>query len=184
MALLDSDFDKDAAISPLVTMCLVRLIESILCTHGKTTRNETKQNLLMMVAARHTPVLRLLRSKCTAVRESVALLMGVMITDSPGSVPELIRTAALAEGVLLHQMRVAIFDPSPGRRFVSRYLVSLWLADHHRAGMSLLKRMVRCLSCPPTPSNDRIFTHFIPSMFSSVTTNPSIFRSPAVFFTT
>lgn len=54
------------------------------------------------------------------------------VTDSPGSVPELIRTAALSEGVLLHQMRVAIFDPSPGRRFVSRYLVSLWLADNHR----------------------------------------------------
>ena len=52
----------------------------------------------MMVAARHTPVLRLLRSKCTAVRESVALLMGAMIRDSPGNVPELIRTAALSEG--------------------------------------------------------------------------------------
>ena len=95
-----------------------------------------------MVAARHTPVLRLLRSKCTAVRESVALLMGAMIRDSPGNVPELIRTAALSEGVLLHQIRVAIFDRSAGRRFVSRYLVSLWLADNHRAGMSLLKRMV------------------------------------------
>ena len=123
-------------------MCLVRLIESILCTQRKTTRPETSTNLLMMVAARHTPVLRLLRSKCTAVRESVALLMGVMISDSPGSVPELIRTAALSEGVLLHQLRVAIFDPSPGKRFVSRYLVSLWLADNHRAGMSLLRRVV------------------------------------------
>jgi hypothetical protein len=142
MRLLDSDYDKDSSISPLVTMCLVRLVESILCTHQKTTRNETTQNLLMMVAARHTPVLRLLRSKCTAVRESVALLMGAMIRDSPGNVPELIRTAALSEGVLLHQIRVAIFDRSAGRRFVSRYLVSLWLADNHRAGMSLLKRMV------------------------------------------
>ena len=79
MALLDSDFDKDASISPLVTMCLVRLVESVLCTHGSTTRTDTKNNMLMMVAARHTPVLRLLRSKCTAVRESVALLMGVMV---------------------------------------------------------------------------------------------------------
>jgi hypothetical protein len=68
--------------------------------------------------------------------------MGVMISDSPGNVPELIRTAALSEGVLLHQLRNAIFDPSPGKRFVSRYLVSLWLADNHRAGMSLLRRVV------------------------------------------
>lgn len=142
MALLDADYDKDAAISPLVTMVLVRLIERILCTGGNTTRGDTKTNLLMMVAARHTPVLRLLRSKCTAVRESVALLMGTLIRDSPGSVPELIKGAALAEGVMLHQMRVAIFDPSPGRRFVARYLVSLWLADLHTPGMSLLKRIV------------------------------------------
>ncbi len=110
--------------------------------NSPTTRGDTKSNLLMMVAARHTPVLRLLRSKCTAVRESVALLMGTLVRDSPGSVPELIKGAALAEGVLLHQIRVAIFDPSPGRQFVARYLVSLWLADLHSAGMSLLKRMV------------------------------------------
>ena len=32
MALLDADYDKDAAISPLVTMVLVRLIERVLCT--------------------------------------------------------------------------------------------------------------------------------------------------------
>ena len=125
----------------LVTMSLVVLLESVLCSSRDTTPGNVLHTLLELVGSRHAALLQFLRSSCPAVTESAALIMRTVVEDSPAATAALVKNAALTTGVSLQHFREAIFAPTGDQRFVSRYLVGLWMSSHEPS-MSLLQRMV------------------------------------------
>ena len=128
--------------APMVAMALLRIFESTLCSSRDTTHKDISEPLLQMVAARHVSMLGLLRSKCSGVAESVSLLMWAIIQESPPAVVDLVKNAALQEGVVLKYFSKAIFAPTMEQRFVARYLCSLWMSNQHAPSMDLLRRVV------------------------------------------
>ena len=80
--------------------------------------------------------------KIPSTKECVALIMRTIICDSSETVARIVRDAALTEGVLLRHLTDAMFALSPEKRFVSRYLVSLWMGGGHEPAISLLERTV------------------------------------------
>ena len=81
------------------------------------------------------------RSRCAAILEDTALLLKTIVQESDSAVATVVQNAALSEGVLIRHFHSAVFSPSADQRFISRYLVELWMLGHTE-GQALLRRMV------------------------------------------
>lgn len=139
MKLLD-----DYAFKPtgtIVVMALMEFLEGILSSYADTTDPEVKQDFLTKLSKRHTILLSLFHSNCSGVTMSTALIMKTIVEESQSEVAQLMQEAALAEGVLLQHFYNAIYSASEDQRYISRYLVGLWMGEH-KASRALLSRIV------------------------------------------
>ena len=139
MKLLD-----DYAFKPtgtIVVMALMEFLEGILSSYSDTTDPEVKQDFLTKLSKRHTILLSLFHSNCSGVTMSTALIMKTIVEESQSEVAQLMQEAALAEGVLLQHFYNAIYSASEDQRYISRYLVGLWMGEH-KASRELLSRIV------------------------------------------
>jgi len=142
VGLLESKNKGEGGGSALISMVLLRIFESILCSARETTHRDIASTCLQMLAGRHVALLGHLQSKCYGVAESVSLLMRTLIVESPPAVVEMIKSAALEEAVVLKYFAKAMFAPNMEQRFVARYLCSLWMSAKHPASQDLLRRVV------------------------------------------
>jgi DnaJ family protein C protein 13 len=126
---------------PLVLLVNLELIESVLCSHNDTTSPHHFLALLKSVAKNFDLLLPLFRTNCSAIMEYTALLMKTIVEESEDAVAQVVQSAALSEGVLLRHFHMATFSPSADQRFISRYLVKLWMKKS-LPGQALLKRML------------------------------------------
>ena len=133
---------KEGGGSALISMVLLRIFESVMCSSRETTHRDIASTCLQMIAGRHVALLGHLQSKCYGVAESVSLLMRTLIVESPPAVVEMIKSAALEEAVVLKYFTKAMFAPNMEQRFVARYLCSLWMSSKHPASHDLLRRIV------------------------------------------
>jgi DnaJ homolog subfamily C member 13 len=133
---------KEGGGSALISMVLLRIFESVMCSSRETTHRDIASTCLQMIAGRHVALLGHLQSKCYGVAESVSLLMRTLIVESPPAVVEMIKSAALEEAVVLKYFTKAMFAPNMEQRFVARYLCSLWMSSKHPASHDLLRRVV------------------------------------------
>ena len=67
--------------------------------------------------------------------------MKTIVEESQSEVAQLMQEAALSEGVLLQHFYNAVYSTSEDQRYISRYLVGLWMGEH-KASRALLSRMV------------------------------------------
>ena len=142
VGLLENKSKGDGGGVALISMVLLRIFESVMCSARETTHRDISSTCLQMIAGRHVALLGHLQSKCYGVAESVSLLMRTMIIESPPAVVEMIKSAALEEGIVLNYFTKAIFAPNMEQRFVARYLCSLWMSSKHSASYDLLRRIV------------------------------------------
>eukprot|EP01029_Cantina_marsupialis_P011436 TRINITY_DN254_c0_g1_i11.p1 TRINITY_DN254_c0_g1~~TRINITY_DN254_c0_g1_i11.p1 ORF type:complete len:2390 (-),score=794.21 TRINITY_DN254_c0_g1_i11:807-7976(-) len=129
-----------ATTGALVLLRVVSLLESWLCSRADSTPQECYEPALSALAGRYTVLLALFRSKCAGVMESTALLIQSIIERAQAGAARMVQRAALDEGVMLRHLYTALFNPSVEKRFLARYLTSLWCASNADA-MSLLKRI-------------------------------------------
>lgn len=139
MKLLDNYAFKPTGTT--VIMALMEFLECILSGFSDTTSSEVKQDLLTKLSQRHTILLSLFHSACSGVTMSTALIMKTIVEESQSEVAQLMQEAALSEGVLLQHFYNAVYSASEDQRYISRYLVGLWMGEH-KASRALLSRMV------------------------------------------
>ena len=125
----------------IVVMSLMEFLENILSSYSDTTPSEVKQDLLAKLSQRHSILLSLFHSNCSGVTTSTALIMKTIVEESQSEVAQLMQEAALSEGVLLQHFYNAVYSTSEDQRYISRYLVGLWMGEH-KASRALLSRMV------------------------------------------
>lgn len=86
--------------------------------------------------------MEMLRSSCSIVVENAALLLKTISTFNPQTATR-IRESSLSSGTLLHHFYCAIYSPGEGQRFLSRYLVGLWMSGlPSTSEKQLLNRML------------------------------------------
>ena len=139
MKLLDTYAYKPTGTT--VIMALMEFLECVLSGYSDTTNPEVKQDLLTKLSQRHTILLSLFHSNCSGVTMSTALIMKTIVEESQSEVAQLMQEAALCEGVLLQHFYNAIYSASEDQRYISRYLVGLWMGEH-KASRALLSRIV------------------------------------------
>ena len=123
VGLLENKSKGDGGGVALISMVLLRIFESVMCSAHETTHRDISSTCLQMIAGRHVALLGHLQSKCYGVAESVSLLMRTMIIESPPAVvQEQSRVLQLGEGIVLNYFTKAIFAPNMEQRFVARYL--------------------------------------------------------------
>ena len=84
----------------------------------------------------------MLRSPCSIIVENAALLLKTISTFHPPTATR-IREFSLSSGILLHHFYCSIFSSTEGHRFLSRYLVGLWMTGPNDCSeKQLLKRML------------------------------------------
>jgi len=86
--------------------------------------------------------MEILRSPCPIIVENASILLKTISSfHSPTAIK--IREFALSSGILLHHFYCSIFSPMEGQRFLSRYLVGLWMKGPSNCSeKKLLKRML------------------------------------------
>ena len=136
-----------APVGPLSVMLLVEILESVLCSHSDTTSAEHFGMLLRDVAGHFDCLLPLFRSRCNAIMENTALLLRTIIEESDESVAKVVQDAALSEGLLLRHIYLGVFSTNGDQRYISRYLVRLWMMNHTRA--QKLLQVPTCLPASP-----------------------------------
>ena len=86
--------------------------------------------------------MEMLRSRCAIVVENAALLLQIVTQYQPQTAI-LIRQSALNSALVLRHFYRGIFSPSESQRFLSRYLVSLWMTGKAECDeKQLLARMI------------------------------------------
>lgn len=139
MKLLDTYAFKPTGTT--VIMALMELLECVLSGYSDTTNADVKQDLLTKLSTRHNILLSLFHSNCSGITMSTALIMKTIVEESKSEVAQLMQEAALAEGVLLQHFYNAVYSASEDQRYISRYLVGLWMGEH-KASRALLSRIV------------------------------------------
>ncbi|KAK8790027.1 hypothetical protein WA158_006807 [Blastocystis sp. Blastoise] len=124
------DFYAASATGTLVILILMEFFELCLCDYDDTTDPEHKSKMLTLLSERHSILLNLFHSNCSGITMATALLMKTIVEESKPEVASLMQEAALSEGVLLRHFYNAIFSNSEDQRYVSRYLVGLWMGEH------------------------------------------------------
>lgn len=149
---------KPAAVSPLLSMAIVEVLEAMLCEpHSETTDHSTFVEMLRLVAGLKRRLFALFGHPAEGVRETIAVIMRA-IAEEDAVAAESMRDAALRDGALLRHLVHAFFLPIGERRDVSRQLVALW-ADAHQPALDLLSRvlppgLVAYLYTQPTDEED------------------------------
>ncbi|XP_072986827.1 dnaJ homolog subfamily C GRV2 [Typha latifolia] len=132
---------KPTSVSPLLSMSVVEILETMLCEpHGETTQHTTFVELLRQVAGLRRRLFALFGHPAESVRETVAVIMRT-IAEEDAIAAESMRDAALRDGALLRHLLHAFFLPAGERRDVSRQLVALW-ADSYQPALHLLSRVL------------------------------------------
>ena len=139
MKLLDTYAYKPTG--TIVVLSLMEFLECVLSGYSNTTDPEVKEEFLEKLSQRHSILLSLFHSNCSGVTTSTALIMKTIVEESQNEVAQLMQEAALSEGVLLQHFYNAVYSTSEDQRYISRYLVGLWMGEHE-ASRALLKRMV------------------------------------------
>ena len=136
-------FDKfsGSGSGALVILSVMETLESALCSHADTTPTEHKNLLLASVAQRYASLLSLFRSPCPAICETTALLMRAIVEESTAEKALMMQLGALKEGALLKHFHQALFSQSEDERYISRYLVELWMRNNDECKLFLK----RCL---------------------------------------
>ena len=126
----------------LVTMAVVDLLESIMCSRFDTTSVTVFGKFLDGLAIDFVPLLQLLRSPCALIVENVTVLM-MIVTDHKPEYGVRLREAALSDALAVRHFYLGVFSPSREQRFISRYLVELFMSgEAESASKALLRRMV------------------------------------------
>ncbi|GFS40982.1 DNAJ heat shock N-terminal domain-containing protein [Actinidia rufa] len=132
---------KPMSVSPLLSMCVVEVLEAMICEpHGETTQYTVFVELLRQVAGLRRRLFALFGHPAESVRETVAVIMRT-IAEEDAIAAESMRDAALRDGALLRHLSHAFFLPAGERREVSRQLVALW-ADSYQPALDLLSRVL------------------------------------------
>jgi hypothetical protein len=113
--------------STLLLMAVSELLESVLCSSHDTTAPDRFEQITASISEGYGSLMEMLRSPCALVVENAALLIQMIANHKP-RVSTLIRDAALSSATLLRHLYNAIFSPSSSQRFLSRYLVTLWMS--------------------------------------------------------
>ena len=137
----------------LIILIPMDLFQSCLSDLPDTTAQAITTSMLTKLSERHTILLSLFHSNCSGITMATALIMKTIVEESKPEVASLMQEAALSEGVLIRHFYNAIFASSEDQRFISRYLVGLWMGQHEDS-RALLSRIVplgmtRYLDAPP-----------------------------------
>ncbi|GMH90851.1 hypothetical protein TL16_g11886 [Triparma laevis f. inornata] len=120
----------------------VKLLESVLCSSHDTTAPERFEMLNQSLSEGYGALMEMIRSPCALVVENAALLLQMIVSHRP-QISLLVRDAALSSATLLRHFYNGIFSPSGGQRFLSRYLVTLWMSGSPNCPeKQLLKRIL------------------------------------------
>lgn len=139
MELLDTYAYKPTG--TIVVLSLMEFLECVVSGYSNTTDPDVKEEFLEKLSQRHSILLSLFHSNCSGVTTSTALIMKTIVEESQNEVAQLMQEAALSEGVLLQHFYNSIYSTSEDQRYISRYLVGLWMGEHE-ASRALLKRIV------------------------------------------
>ena len=130
------------SVSDLILVSTSELLESVLCSGHDTTSPVQFGSLISSISRGYGALMEMLRSKCAIVVENAALLLQLVTQYHPAT-STLIRHSALSSALVLRHFYLAIFSPSESQRFLSRYLVSLWMSGDLRCDeKQLLARMI------------------------------------------
>ncbi|GMI07357.1 hypothetical protein TrLO_g7538 [Triparma laevis f. longispina] len=128
--------------STLLLMAVSELLESVLCSSHDTTAPERFEMLNQSLSEGYGALMEMIRSPCALVVENAALLLQMIVSHRP-QISLLVRDAALSSATLLRHFYNGIFSPSGGQRFLSRYLVTLWMSGSPNCPeKQLLKRIL------------------------------------------
>ncbi|GMH66879.1 hypothetical protein TrRE_jg7825 [Triparma retinervis] len=131
-----------AKMSTLLLMAVSELLESVLCSSYDTTAPDRFEMLNQSLSEGYGALMEMLRSPCALIVENAALLLQMIVSHKP-QVSMLVRDAALSSATLLRHLYNAIFSPSSAQRFLSRYLVTLWMSGTENCPeKQLLKRIL------------------------------------------
>ena len=125
----------------LILMPLIALFESVLCSQRDSTPADVFNGLLGLVGAQYKPLLGLCRSPVESTVQDLTLLMRAIVEDTSREIACQMQDAALCDGILLRHFRNALYSLSQDQRYISRYLVALWVSGNQR-GLKLLARIV------------------------------------------
>ena len=126
----------------LVLMALSDLLEAVLCSRADTTPSRRQHQMLKLLARRHEVLLCLLRTSCALTIENAALLLTALVSREP-KIADVIAEAAMSEAVVLRHWYNGVFSPSADQRFISRYLVQIWMSGSQTGSAKrLLRRMI------------------------------------------
>ncbi|XP_010533202.1 PREDICTED: dnaJ homolog subfamily C GRV2 [Tarenaya hassleriana] len=132
---------KPMSVSPLLSMAIVEVLETMVCDpHGETTQYTVFVELLRQVAGLRRRLFALFAHPAESVRETIAVIMRT-IAEEDAIAAESMRDASLRDGALLRHLLHAFFLPAGERREVSRQLVALW-ADSYQPALDLLSRVL------------------------------------------
>ncbi|CAJ1946333.1 unnamed protein product [Cylindrotheca closterium] len=128
--------------SDLIRMVMSDILQSVLCSGADTTSSEVFSGFIQALGENYQALLGTLYQQTPFVIENSALLLHLLSTHAP-EVSVHIRESALSTAILLHHFHAAIFSPLEGKRFLSRFLCSLWLSGPVDCPeKKLLKRIV------------------------------------------
>mmetsp|Transcript_6988 Transcript_6988/g.16332 ORF Transcript_6988/g.16332 Transcript_6988/m.16332 type:complete len:3227 (-) Transcript_6988:18-9698(-) len=128
--------------SDLIRMVMSDILQSVLCSGADTTSSAVFSGFIQALGKNYQALLGTLYQQTPFVIENSALLLHLLSTHAP-EVSGDIRESALSTAILLHHFHAAIFSPLEGKRFLSRFLCSLWLSGPVDCPeKKLLKRIV------------------------------------------
>lgn len=134
------DAGKSFVPNSLVIITASALLESVLSSNKDSTSPELAERLLDMLAQSSDTLMHMLKSSSSLIVENAAVLIHVLIRKRE-QIGEALRESALVEGLILKHFAMACFASSANQRFVSRFLVSMWMCGEGE-GKSLLKRIL------------------------------------------
>ncbi len=113
--------------NPLLAIALSGLLESAISSRRDTTSPELLQLLLVWLGRRCGMLLHMLRVQSFVVLENAAILTFLLLRHRP-SVSQVLKELALCEGLVLRYLYLSLFSPYSSQRYISRFLVSVWLS--------------------------------------------------------
>jgi len=127
----------------LVVIGAAALFESIVTSRRDSSSPELLKQVLDVLADRSEVLINMLKSTSFLIMENASILMFTLIKNRPFVGP-LLKELALSECLVLKHFYSAVFSPSSTQRFLSRFLISIWLTGHESGNPAkmLLSRMI------------------------------------------
>jgi len=126
----------------LLLMAVGEVLESVLCGNHDTTSPDQFQEFITCLSKGYGALMEMLRSPCAIIVENASLLLQIVTQHRP-STSALVRDSALSSATLLRHFYSAIFSQVESQRFLSRYLVGLWMSGNSSCDeKKLLKRIL------------------------------------------